>query len=162
MTTRAEANRARAKHGHAVRGQVSRTYHCWQSMLSRCTNPGNIGWLYYGGRGIKVCAEWRTFPQFYADMGDPPSATHSLDRIDTDGDYCKENCRWATKVEQDNNRTNNRRVNYQGRTQTIKQWSRELGIKYATLYRRIVVDEWAIETALTQAVRPARDKKDMS
>lgn len=96
------------KHGHAIRGGLSRTYIAWQNMKDRCTNPKSENWKYYGGRGIRVCKRWlNSFENFLADMGEcPPRLT--LDRIRTNGHYRPSNCRWATWTEQQNNRRNNR------------------------------------------------------
>lgn len=128
-------------------------------MHKRCSDPTNVGWKHYGGRGILVCKAWFDFYRFAADMGDPPSPKHTLDRRNNDLGYSKLNCRWATKVEQDNNRSSNRRFTFQGRTMTVKQWADETGLKYATLYRRLCVDNWPVEKALRHPVylglRPA-------
>jgi hypothetical protein len=75
----------------------------WMGMLARCNNPKNKAYKNYGGRGIKVCKEWHTFVSFYADMGDRP-ANLQLDRIDNDKGYFKENCRWITSKENNNNK----------------------------------------------------------
>ena len=159
MATRAEANRARSTHGQAVRGKVTRLYRSWQNMHRRCSDPFTIGWKHYGGRGILVCEAWFDFYQFAADMGDAPSPKHTLDRKNNDLGYSKLNCRWATKTEQDNNRSSNRRFTHQGRTMTVKQWADESGIKYATLYRRLCIANWSPEKALRHpvflGVRPA-------
>jgi hypothetical protein len=94
------------KHGEqsGERRGHSRIYRIWCAMLTRCRNPRSINFKYYGGRGVTVCARWLDFRNFYADMGDALSATHSIDRINNDGNYELGNCRWSTPKEQANNR----------------------------------------------------------
>lgn len=79
-------------------------FHSWRGMVERCTNPNHDKYKNYGGRGIRVCDRWRIFKNFYIDMGEKPSPKHSIDRIDTDGDYCPENCKWSDQVEQCRNK----------------------------------------------------------
>lgn len=89
------------RHGHAKRGKMRSEYVIWQGMKKRCGNPEFIEYHLYGGRGIQVCQRWLDcYDNFIADMGPRPSRKHSLDRIDSDGDYTPENCRWATHKEQ--------------------------------------------------------------
>lgn len=100
---RREASKARAtKHGHAT-GETSRTYNSWACMWQRCTNPEYSQYGRYGGRGISVCERWSSFTAFLADMGERPEG-RTLDRINTNGNYEPNNCRWATPKEQTANR----------------------------------------------------------
>jgi hypothetical protein len=121
-------------------------------MMQRCYNPKHRDYRYWGGRGIRVCERWHSFENFYEDMGNPPEGM-TLDRKDNSGDYCKENCRWATKEEQQNNTRYNVWLEHEGERRTIAQWAREIGMNVGTLGARLNVYGWSIERALTTPVR---------
>jgi hypothetical protein len=94
----------RLKHGHNRKGKATPEYNSWRSMIARCENTKSNSYDNYGGRGIKVCPKWRSsFENFIEDMGLKPDPSYSLDRINVDGDYNKENCRWASKTDQSRN-----------------------------------------------------------
>ncbi len=130
----------------------TREHHIWLQIRYRCNNKDNSGYADYGGRGIKVCERWNDFENFLADMGKKPSAKHSIDRIDNDGDYCPENCRWATMKEQGNNRRSNCPLTYNGETKTAKQWAEAIGMDHTTLWSRIFKQGWSVEKALTTPI----------
>ena len=112
------------------------TYNAWINMKQRCQNANHAQAEDYGGRGIGVCERWADFASFLKDMGEKPPG-RTLDRIDNDSGYSPDNCRWATRKEQNDNRRNNRLITYEGRTQTAKDWSKELSIPYTTILSRI-------------------------
>jgi hypothetical protein len=109
----------------------------WYHMRERCWNPQSATYKHYGGRGITICPEWDSFARFYADMGPRPSPQHSIDRIDNDGPYAPDNCRWATGEAQRRNTRSCRRLTMDGRTLTLGAWSRELGIPKETFRHRL-------------------------
>lgn len=138
----------------------SRVYGIWQLMVQRSTNPNSDKWAHYGGRGITVCDAWRAFPAFYADMGDPaPGMT--LDRIDNDKGYGPDNCRWATRQTQGNNRRSNVFLSFKGRKMTIADWARETGISKSALNNRLA-DNWPVERALTEPLAARAPRKPSS
>ncbi len=137
----------------------TREYHVWLTMKSRCRNPKNHKYADYGGRGIKICKRWEVFDNFYADMGDRPSDAHSIDRIDNDGDYTPDNCRWATTEQQQGNKRSNRVLEWNGKRQTVKEWGRELGISSNVISSRLYRG-WSVERALATPVKP-RNSKDL-
>lgn len=98
-------------------------------MRQRCNNKNHPKYKNYGGRGIKVCESWYDFNNFFNDMKYPPSDIHSIDRINNNGNYEPSNCRWATPIEQANNRRNNNNVAYLGIILTLTEWARKLDIK---------------------------------
>ena len=116
----------------------SKEYRAWASMKQRCTNSNDERWKNYGGRGISVCDEWmNSFPAFLRDMGEKPHPDYQLDRIDNDGNYCKENCQWVSKSVNQMNRRVTRRVTINGETKTLNEWSEETGLNWHTINSRI-------------------------
>ncbi len=108
----------------------------WHGMWQRCTNPKRADYRYYGGRGISVCREWKSFLAFRIDMGPRPSAAHTLDRVDNDGNYTPQNCRWATRHEQQANSRVVLKITARGKTQSLSAWARELGMSVSGMHRR--------------------------
>lgn len=146
----AERNRSRATHG--LSGTPTRK--SWEAMIRRCTVSSDKDFGNYGGQGIRVCDRWRySFRAFVADMGIKPIGT-SIGRIDNNGDYEPANCRWETATEQGNNRRSTRLLTAHGRTQSISEWAKEVGIGKATL--RLRLDHgWPIDAALSTPVSHA-------
>jgi hypothetical protein len=119
-------------------------------MKARCTNPNNHKYANYGGRGITVSPTWRVYHQFIADMGARPTAKHTLERIDNNGNYCKENCRWATHIEQANNRRVRKTARYltaRGETKTLVDWARHVSIPAITISGRLRRG-WSVDAAI--------------
>jgi hypothetical protein len=125
-------------HGQSkINGKPSPTYLSWVSMRQRCYNKNHCAYKNYGGRGIMVCDEWNNnFGNFFSDMGERPEGK-SLDRIDNDGNYNKENCKWSTQKEQSNNTRSNTYVTINGETKRLSKWSNLFGINRATINARI-------------------------
>ena len=133
-------------------GLGSPEYRVWAVMLSRC-KPGVRN---YGARGIKVCERWKSFENFFIDMGRRPSPRHSIDRIDNDGDYEPDNCRWATKRQQDRNRRTNHLLTLGDETCCLTEWAEIIGITPQALSDRLK-SGWSIRQALTSKKGVARD-----
>jgi hypothetical protein len=115
------------RHGHASQHKTLRRspeYRCWDAMKDRCSRPAAGEYHRYGGRGIEVCERWRnSFEAFLADMGQKPTPQHSIDRINNDGNYEPDNCRWATAKEQANNRRPPNRAHARGKADGVIDWS---------------------------------------
>ncbi len=148
----------RPKHGACLNNTPSDEYGIWASMKDRCTNPRSTNYYLYGGRGISVCPEWLEFETFLRDVGPRPSPLHSLDRMDTNGPYSPENIRWATREQQANNMRSNVRIEHQGRSLTVPQWSREVGINMATIRSRLR-SGWSVAEALNLPPDSNRNRK---
>jgi hypothetical protein len=127
----------------------SSEYRIWAGLVNRCTNPNNPDYPRYGARGITVCDRWRhSFENFYADMGERLSSKYSIDRIDNNGNYSPDNCRWATSKQQTRNASYNVNISYNGRTQTRIEWAEELGVSQQVMRWRL--SHWDIERAMMQ------------
>jgi len=118
----------RYKHGHSYRTKgKDRIYSVWLAMRNRCRNPKHIQYPDYGARGISVCDEWNDFEVFLNDMGEIPEGMQ-IERIDNDGNYCKENCRWASKKEQANNRRSTKHHCIENKKITRQEFLKEIGL----------------------------------
>lgn len=142
---RSEVARARAtvhgKHNTA-------TYRAWRAMIQRCYDPCSDAYKYYGAKGVSVCERWLcSFSAFALDMGDRPEGM-SIDRIDGNGNYEPSNCRWTSHVQQSRNRSSNRVLTFNGKTQTAVEWAEELGANPFTIYSRLKRG-WSHERALS-------------
>lgn len=138
-------------HGESRGGKTTKEFKTWMGIIQRGKDKSVA---VYAGRGIKVCDRWLdSYENFLTDMGRAPSTKHSIDRIDVNGDYEPSNCRWATMKQQGNNRRNNRFIAYNGETMTISQWAEQTGIKYQTLYARILKRKWPLDVAFKPELR---------
>ena len=139
------------RHIHGMSGTP--THMAWVGMRQRCLNPSGNRYHRYGGRGIKVCERWlESFENFLADMGESPIGM-SLDRIDNDGDYEPNNCRWADDSEQNRNRSIAKIVTAQGITMTLPEWSDKTGIPQHVLRNRLYRDGWDTDRAVSTPVK---------
>ncbi|WP_312999668.1 hypothetical protein [Leclercia sp.] len=139
------------KHGHAIDGEETPTYQTWLHMRQRCLNTSNDAYENYGGRGIGICKEWDSFEKFLTDMGQRPDGM-TIDRIDNNKGYYKENCRWADKKTQLTNKRNNHRVEWHGNSYTISQLSSMCGIGHQVLSSRLRLS-WSVDKAITTPVK---------
>jgi len=122
-------------------------------MKQRCLCPNDPFYERYGGRGIEVCKRWKdSFENFYEDMG-PRPVGHVLDRLDNDGNYEPNNCRWVTESMNQRNRSTNRLLTFRGKTVTLVEWAEELGFNVNTLTTRLNKLGWSVERALTEPKR---------
>lgn len=135
-----------------MRYEDYRAYKSWKDMKARCQNPNNKGYKNYGGRGIKVCERWQLFSNFFEDMGERPVG-QTLDRIDVNGDYEPENCRWATRKEQNRNTRMTTRTP-DGRA--VADILEQNGIE-SSVYRKRIERGWPQEKAMTTPQRKVRN-----
>ena len=137
---------------HTRHGGAGTTeYSIWCAMHRRCEDPKNPGFKDYGARGITVCERWSDFNAFLEDMGKRP-LDHEIDRERNNEGYCKENCRWVTREENNRNKRNNVMIRWRGEDLPLVVWAERLNMNYWTLSNRIHRG-WTVERALTQPVR---------
>lgn len=144
----AARGRAMKTHGETV-GIITVEYRTWSSMRKRCLDPKTKYYYNYGGRGIGIDKRWDSFPNFLEDMGRRPSPLHSLDRVDSNGDYSPLNCRWSTRSVQARNKRNNSIFEFNGERKVMAEWAEIVGVKAKTLEARVTRFGWSIEKALT-------------
>lgn len=123
-------------------------YSPWKAMRSRCGNKAHRSYHLYGGRGIRVCSRWSRFTKFLKDMGPRPTARHSIERKDPNGDYEPSNCYWATSSQQVRNRRNSLRFEYRGEFLPLADWCERLQVGYDLVYSRIYTHGWSFEDAV--------------
>jgi len=138
-------------HGQSKRKMHTETYNTWAGMRKRCNTPSCMSYKYYGGKGIKVCDRWNNFKLFFEDMGEKPEGKYSLDRIDNNGGYSKDNCRWADAKTQCNNKRNNWMLTVDGVTQSLTSWAEHYNISPITVRSRLKLG-WNTIDALSRPV----------
>ena len=136
---------------HGLHG--SKIYNAYISMINRCYNEKNENYKNYGGRGITVCDRWKSsLEDFISDMGESDKGL-SIERIDTNGNYEPNNCKWATQKDQARNKRNNNIIEFNGEKMCESAWAEYLNIKRSTLRNRLTIRGWSIEKSLTTPVR---------
>ncbi len=144
---------ARQRGTHGESGRQTREYRIWKGMKTRCLNVKHHSYPNYGGRGIKICSRWiNSYENFLSDMGRCNIPNGMIERKNNDGPYSPENCRWATAVEQANNRRGNHLISFQGETMTIAQWSQKLGFNQRLVRDRLILG-WTPALAFTMPVQ---------
>ncbi len=132
-----KSGKANSKTGNGHGMSAFAEYNIWVDMFQRCNNKSQKYYKYYGGKGIFVCTRWDLFENFYIDMGKRPTPKHTIDRIDGTKGYSKENCRWATRMEQSHNIKTNKNITHNGETHCQAEWARRIGISNATIAYRL-------------------------
>ena len=142
------------KKTHGMYGK--RLYNIWSNMKQRCKNQNHISYKYYGAKGVRVCKEWEDFNTFKEwALANGYNDTMTIDRKNSDGDYAPNNCRWADKVEQSNNRSCNLEVFYKGKRHTAAEIAKKIGLDYSAVVKRIKMG-WDAERIFNE---PSRKEK---
>lgn len=138
-------------HGHTAKGKRSWEFSTWVNILTRCNNKKVRSYKDYGAKGIKVCERWSGddgFENFFADMGPRPSLSHSIGRKLNHVGYEPGNCQWETKLQQGQNTSRVKNLTYNGKTQCVSAWCRELGLGDSGIHLRLQ-NGWSLERALS-------------
>lgn len=141
------------QHGYRLVDKPDLTYTSWQAMLRRCYTPTCANYKYYGARGIYVYLPWHDFPKFLEDVGPRPAKEFTLERKNTEGHYEPGNVCWASITAQNRNKRSNKRITYNGTTQTLIEWAHELNITAPTLSGRLKRG-WSLDRAFTTPTMP--------
>jgi len=132
----------------------TKIYEVWKTLKQRCLNPNNKFYFRYGGRGITVCEDWKNnFTSFYEwSMKNGYKEGLSIDRIDNNGNYCPENCRWTDKLTQANNTRTNHYITFRNQTKTIAEWSRHFNLPYGNIQGKLIRNNYDAEKAFSGLV----------
>lgn len=141
------------RHGHNT-GRTTREYRAWCAMKQRCGNPNHPKYMHYGGRGVCYDPRWEDFREFLADMGPAPTQQHTLERNGVNGDYCKDNCCWATWAVQAVNKRSNLEVTIGGVTARISEWCAATSIPAQEVHRRIIRGWDIVAAVITPCEEP--------
>jgi hypothetical protein len=151
-------SKAKRKHGGTARlinGKRQPEYKAWCRIRTRCYSESDPDYKNYGGRGIVVCDRWNeSFADFLHDMGPRPSDQHASGRKDNNGPYSPDNCSWETRIQQNNNKRDNRRIEFDGQSLTLAEWSRKTGFTLKQIWSRINRG-WSAQQTLTTPIQNA-------
>ena len=137
----------------------SKIYRVWRGIINRCENPNHKDYARYGGRGVRVCDEWKTFDGFYKwAQGSGYAEGLQIDRTDNDGDYRPDNCRWITQLENENNRRDTVFIEYNGERISLSNLARKTGINRSTLYDRLFKYGFTLQEAISLPVKVGNNK----
>lgn len=158
---RSEVGKLNITHGATANNKTERLYSIWSGMRDRCYREKSVSYKNYGAKGITVCDEWRTDFAAFRNWSISNGYADGLmiDRIENSKGYSPDNCRWVTRIFQNNHTSRNRMITAFGKTMTLAQWSRETGINSDVIYQRITNLKWETERALTEPVKSLREKR---
>ena len=139
-------------HGHFRNGKMTPTYRTWALVKRRCKNPNAREYKFYGGRGIRVCERWEKFERFLEDMGEKPDSGSSIERLDSNGNYSPENCRWLPRKLQARNRRSSRIIEFRGEKKCVAEWAERTGISQDNVLERLNAG-WTVEDALLKPIK---------